>query len=54
MTATPHLSEIDALKATLDALRPLSAEQIRGLATVFDAPDGVGPPTVAFDYSAWD
>lgn len=37
MTATPHLSEIDALKATLDTRRPLSAEQIRGLATVFEA-----------------
>jgi Fic family protein len=37
MTATPHLSEIDALKAALDARRPLSPEQVRGLATVFEA-----------------
>jgi len=37
MTATPHLAEIDALKATLDARRPLSKEEIRGLATVFEA-----------------
>ncbi len=34
---TPHLAEIDALKARLDARRPLSAEQVRGLATVFEA-----------------
>lgn len=37
MTATPHLSEIDSLKVRLDARRPLSPEQVRGLATVFEA-----------------
>lgn len=37
MTPTPHLTEIDALKARLDARRPLSPEQLRGLATVFEA-----------------
>ena len=37
MTATPHLAEIDALKAALDARRPLSPEQVRGQATVFEA-----------------
>lgn len=37
MSATPHLTEIDALKASLDALRPLSREQVHGLATVFEA-----------------
>jgi len=37
MTPTPHLAEIDALKACLDARRPLSREQVRGLATVFEA-----------------
>ena len=37
MTATPHLAEIDAMKATLNARRPLSKEEIRGLATVFEA-----------------
>ena len=37
MTPTPHLTEIDALKARLDARRPLSSEQVRGLATVFEA-----------------
>lgn len=34
---TPHLAEIDGLKAQLDARRPLSPEQVRGLATVFEA-----------------
>lgn len=37
MTSTPHLAEIDALKTRLDARRPLSPEQVRGLATVFEA-----------------
>lgn len=37
MTPTPHLAEIDGLKARLDARRPLSPEQVRGLATVFEA-----------------
>jgi Fic family protein len=37
MSVTPHLAEIDALKAALDARRPLSPEQVRGLATVFEA-----------------
>lgn len=37
MIPTPHLTEIDALKARLDARRPLSPEQVRGLATVFEA-----------------
>lgn len=37
MIPTPHLAEIDALKARLDARRPLSPEQVRGLATVFEA-----------------
>lgn len=37
MTPTPHLAEIDALKSSLDARRPLSSEQVRGLATVFEA-----------------
>jgi Fic family protein len=37
MTTTPHLAEIDALKSRLDARRPLSPEQVRGLATVFEA-----------------
>lgn len=37
MTPTPHLAEIDTLKARLDARRPLSPEQARGLATVFEA-----------------
>jgi Fic family protein len=37
MTSTPHLTEIDALKSRLDARRPLSPEQVRGLATVFEA-----------------
>ena len=37
MSGTPHLAEIDALKAALDARRPLSPEQVRGLATVFEA-----------------
>jgi len=37
MMPTPHLAEIDALKIRLDARRPLSPEQVRGLATVFEA-----------------
>ena len=37
MTPTPYLAEIDALKARLDARRPLSPEQVRGLVTVFEA-----------------
>ena len=37
MSVTPHLAEIDALKAALDARRPLSPERVRGLATVFEA-----------------
>ena len=37
MTSTPHLREIDELKAQLDAHRPLSREELRGLATVFEA-----------------
>lgn len=37
MTTTKHLAEIDALKARLDARRPLSPAQVRGLATVFEA-----------------
>lgn len=37
MCATSLLSEIDRLKASLDGRRPLSAEQVRGLATVFEA-----------------
>ena len=34
---TPHLAELDTLKARLDARRPLSPEQLRGLVTVFEA-----------------
>ncbi|WP_404422803.1 Fic family protein [Nibricoccus sp. IMCC34717] len=37
MTHTPLLAEIDALKQRLDARRPLSREELRGLATVFEA-----------------
>ena len=37
MTAIPHLAEIDLLKARLDARRPLSSEQVRGLATILEA-----------------
>jgi Fic family protein len=37
MCATSLLNEIDRLKASLDGRRPLSAEQVRGLATVFEA-----------------
>lgn len=37
MKPTPHLAEIDSLKARLDARRPLSPEAVRGLATVFEA-----------------
>lgn len=37
MTPTPHLAEIDAIKARVDTRRPLSPEQVRGIATVFEA-----------------
>lgn len=37
MTPTSRLHEIDVLKTQLDARRPLSREQLRGLATVFEA-----------------